>query len=218
AKTVVRASNIPTPDFFVVEDARDAASCALDFPLFVKPVAEGTGKGVSASSRVESTDGLLEACTRLLAEFGQAVLVEKFLPGREFTAGILGTGRKARVAGVMEVVPLKGDVSDLIYSYHTKSNYQDLVAYRVPDSRTSGMCGEVALAAWRALGCRDGGRVDLRMDENGVPHFIEVNPLAGLNPVHSDLPILCRLAGMGYSDLIAAIVESACERIARGVP
>jgi D-alanine-D-alanine ligase len=76
----------------------------------------------------------------------------------------------------------------------------------------------VAMAAWRGLGCRDGGRVDLRADEAGVPRFLEVNPLAGLNPVVSDLPILCTLKGLAYRDLISMIMESALTRIGKTGP
>ena len=74
------------------------------------------------------------------------------------------------------------------------------------------MAAKVALASWRILGCRDAGRVDLRSDQEGVPNFIEVNPLAGLNPIHSDLPILCGLTGMSFKELIAGIMEEACRR------
>jgi D-alanine-D-alanine ligase len=72
---------------------------------------------------------------------------------------------------------------------------------------------KTALAAWRGLGCRDGGRIDLRADADGIPQFMEVNPLAGLRPGHSDLPILCELAGMPYRELIAGIMRSALKRV-----
>lgn len=213
AKTLVRASGIPTADFVVIEDPSDIPRCTLGFPLFAKPVAEGTGKGITVASRICSQSDLVGVCTGLLAEFRQGVLVETYLPGRECTVGIVGTGAKARVVGVMEVRPKDADTTSLVYSYHTKANYTSLVDYTIPDPNTIDACAEVALGAWRALGCRDGGRVDVRMDERGIPNFIEVNPLAGLNPVHSDLPILCGLYGMSYLDLIGAIVQSACERV-----
>jgi len=70
----------------------------------------------------------------------------------------------------------------------------------------------VALAAWHALGCRDGGRVDLRSDSSGLPHFIEVNPLAGLHPEHSDLCIIAGKYGIGYQQLLTEIVQAALVR------
>ncbi|MDD4998635.1 MAG: hypothetical protein PHI99_10840, partial [Syntrophales bacterium] len=87
------------------------------------------------------------------------------------------------------------------------------IEYRLADDTQARAASETALAAWRGLGCRDGGRVDLRSDKNGTPNFIEVNPLAGLRPEHSDLPILCGLAGMPYRDLIDGIMHSALKRI-----
>ncbi|MCJ7810302.1 MAG: hypothetical protein MUP26_08595, partial [Desulfobulbaceae bacterium] len=87
------------------------------------------------------------------------------------------------------------------------------VDYRLVEDEESKRAEEVALASWRGLGCRDGGRVDLRSDGEGMPNFIEVNPLAGLHPVHSDLPILCYLAGITYQELIEMILESAEGRL-----
>lgn len=211
-KRVVRDLGVPTPDFAVVERERDVLEVRLPFPLFAKPVAEGTGKGVKASSKVSNPDELDSVCRRLLEEYAQPVLVETFLPGREFTVGIAGTGDGARVLGAMEVIFKDGAETDS-YSYINKEHYEDLVEYRLADDPFSRKAGEVALAAWRGLGCRDGGRIDLRCDAAGRPHFIEVNPLAGLNPKRSDLPILCRMAGIGYGELIRMIMESCLKRV-----
>ena len=166
----------------------------------------------SGASRIASPRELHEVCARLLREFSQPVLVETYLSGREFTAGVVGTGRSARVVGVMEVLFRKGYEGDAIYSYHSKANYEEMIMYSVPEGEMIGPCAELALASWRVLGCRDGGRVDIRMDEAGDPNFIEVNPLAGLNPVHSDLPILCRLNGIPFRELIGEILDSALKR------
>jgi D-alanine-D-alanine ligase len=140
------------------------------------------------------------------------VLVETFLPGREFTVGITGTGAKARSVAVMEVV-LTANAEAEVYSYVNKEECDDRVVYRLVDDAEARAAAEVALAAWRALGCRDGGRIDVRSDGAGRPHFLEVNPLAGLHPEHSDLPIMCRLAGIAFDDLIGRIVDSALQRI-----
>ena len=209
-KRVVRDAGVPTPDFHVVASAADVASVRLPYPLFCKPVAEGTGLGVSAKSKVRDRRELAAVCRALLKRFRQPVLVETYLPGREFTVGVLGEGRSARVVGVCEVV-LK-DKTDPAYGYANKENCEDLVLYRLTRDAEAKRAGAVALAAWRALGCRDAGRIDLRSDAGRRPSFMEVNPLPGLHPEHSDLPILCAQAGMPYGKLIAAIVNSAAKR------
>ena len=211
-KRVVRDAGVPTPDFRLVEDETDVEGVDLPFPLFCKPVAEGSSKGVTPASRVTGPDALRAVCRDLLARFGQPVLVEEYLPGRELTVGILGTGRNAVVLGVLEVL-LRSGAESGIYSFHNKEHYEALVDYRVADDADARAAGEVALAAWRVLGGRDAGRVDLRFDARGRPCFLEVNPLAGLHPVRSDLAIIARRVGLGYQGLIGRIVQSAQERV-----
>jgi D-alanine-D-alanine ligase len=213
-KRVIRDLGIPTPDFAVVEEEREAEQVDLPFPLFAKPVAEGTGKGISGSSRIESMADLVRLCGALLHEFEQPVLIETFLPGREFTVGITGTGRDARALAVIEVV-LKSEAESHAYSYVNKQRYEDLVEYRLVKDSMADKAAEVALAAYKGLGCRDAGRVDLRSDMHGQPHFMEINPLAGLHPEDSDLPILNRMAGSTYLDLIDRIISSARARVGR---
>lgn len=212
-KHVVRDQGVPTPDFHVVASAADIADVRLPFPLFCKPVAEGTGLGVSAKSKVRNRRELDRTCRSLLRRYRQPVLVETYLPGREFTVGILGDGAASRVVGVCEVV-LK-DKTDPAYGYTNKEKCEDLVLYRLVADAEAKAAGRVALAAWRGLGCRDAGRIDLRSDARGRPNFMEVNPLPGLHPEHSDLPILCAQAGMTYDKLIASIVKSAAKRVVR---
>ena len=213
-KRVIRDLGIPTPDFRVIETRRDAEKIDLPLPLFAKPVAEGTGKGIDAASKISQRDHIVPVCRGLLGRFNQPVLVETFLPGREFTVGIVGTGENATVIGVMEVL-LRQEAEQDAYSFLNKERFEDLVEYRLVKDEASKKAEAVALASWRGLGCRDAGRVDLRSDENAVPNFIEVNPLAGLHPVHSDLPILCYLAGVTYRELIEMIIESAQGRLQR---
>ncbi len=211
-KRVVRDAGLPTPPFLVVQSLRDLGRFDLEYPVFAKPVAEGTGKGISADSVIRDDRALRARCAELLARHAQPVLVEQYLPGREYTVGVVGTGDRARVVGALEVHFNPGVLP--VYSYDTKAQYLDRVHYsQAQGGEDVEWAGEIALLAWRALGCRDGGRIDLRLDADGVPNFVEVNPLAGLNPVHSDLPILCRLCDWSYDDLISAIVESARERV-----
>lgn len=211
-KRVVRDLGIATPAFALVETMDDARHVDLPFPLFAKPYAEGTGKGIGGFSKVMDQAALVETCARLLERYKQPVLVERYLPGREFTVGIVGTGRKARAIGALEVC--FGDNADATaYGYENKAYYEDLVTYRLETGSLADLCMAVALGAWRGLNCRDAGRVDLRLDEQGVPNFIEVNPLAGIHPTISDLPILCSKVGMTYKELIGEILVSAGERI-----
>jgi D-alanine-D-alanine ligase len=207
-KHVLRDLGIATPPFRVLDDPAQAASVDLPYPLFAKPVAEGTGKGISATSRVESPQHLREVCRDLLARYRQPVLVETYLPGREFTVGIIGTDSRARAVGTAEII-LRGEAERHAYSYVNKERCEDLVIYRLCDDQDARRSAELALAAWRGLDCRDAGRVDVRLDGDGHPHILEINPLAGLHPEHSDLPIICTQAGLAYRDLIEEILEEA---------
>jgi D-alanine-D-alanine ligase len=212
AKRVIRDLGIPTPDFAVVEEPGDLAAVRLPFPLFVKPISEGTGKGIDAKSIVRDRDELEGRCRFLLDTFAQPVLVETYLPGREFTVGIVGTGRKARAIAVMEVL-LRENAEKGVYSLVNKEYCEQFVDYTLVRGEEAERVSAVALAAWRGLECRDGGRLDIRADASGNPHFLEVNPLAGLHPTHSDLPILSALAGVSYRDLLGMIMASAEDRI-----
>jgi D-alanine-D-alanine ligase len=216
-KRVIRDAGLATPDFAVIESAAEAEKVKLPYPLFAKPVAEGTGKGISAASKIANPAELALTCAALLEKFRQPVLVETFLSGREFTAGITGTGSDARVIGCMEIRYGKEAQGD-VYSYINKAEYEKRIRYTAADTggrdtEASG-AAQLALAAYKTLGCRDGGRVDIRCDANGTPNFIEINPLAGLHPRHSDLPIAARFSGISYNQLIAEILASGLKRAA----
>lgn len=212
AKHVVRDSGLPTPDFAVINSASDITAVDLPYPLFAKPVAEGTGKGVTAASKITDLKMLQTTCQELLTTFRQPVLVESFLPGREFTVGIVGNGAEARSIGVLEVVLLENSEPD-VYSYHNKAFFENLVEYRVVDDPEAKKAIEVALACYRVLDCSDAGRVDLRSDGGGLPNFIEINSLAGLNPEISDLSIMARRHGIDYQQLMSMIIGAAMKRL-----
>lgn len=212
-KHIVRSQGIPTADFALIEKPSDIAKIDMPFPLFLKPVAEGSGKGVNAKSKVTDRKALITVAKELLHHFKQPVLVEAFLPGREFTVGITGTGEDAKVLGATEIVPLAGWVGDG-YGFENKdAGWEERVeivrASHLPEAKAA---GEVALAAWRALRCRDGGRIDIRCDAAGHPHFIEVNPIAGLRPEHSDLCFIANYEGVTYTQLIEKIMTSFVKR------
>jgi len=210
-KRVVRDAGIATPPFALVNSLKDIAHIDLQYPLFVKPNAEGTGKGIDSKSKVDTPGQLEEICSILLPRFPAGLIVEGYLPGREFTIGIVGTGDQAISVGIMEVI-LNENAEAHSYTYVNKELCDEFVTYRIPEEAVSLPCIRLALDAWKVLNCCDGGRVDVRMDAEGNPHFLEVNPLAGLHPEHSDLPIICNFMGIPYTELIRMIMKSALQR------
>jgi D-alanine-D-alanine ligase len=211
-KRVVRDAGVRTPEFCVVSTPADVDEVRLSFPLFAKPLAEGTGKGVTPRSRITSPEELREVCRGLLREYRQPVLVEEYLPGREFTTGIIGTGAEAEAVGSMEVI-MRDTAEPHAYTYVNKEDCDERILYELARGEDARACAEISLRAWRALGCRDSGRIDIRMDGQGRVSFMEVNPLAGLHPRHSDLPIICSLVGVSFPELIRRIMASATSRI-----
>jgi D-alanine-D-alanine ligase len=211
AKRVVRDHGLPTAPFALVDRPEDAAAVDLPPPLFVKPVAEGSSKGVTRRSQVESREDLVAACAELIGTFRQPVLVESFLPGREMTVGIVGNGGDARVLGVMEVAFRAG--AEPAYTAHNKKEYATWIDYSMLDGEPLAQkARKLALAAYEALGCRDLARVDIRCDAAGEPQFLEINPLPGLHPTYSDLPILADRAGIPYAELLGQVVEASARR------
>lgn len=211
AKHVLRDQGIATADFRLVSCEADIDRVNLPFPLFTKPVAEGTAKGISGTSKVTTRAELEAECRRLLTRYRQPVLVETYLAGREFTVGITGTGVKAVAVGTLEIV-LLDKAEPHAYTYTNKEQCEELCAFPLADEVSAAEAEALALAAWRGLDCRDAGRVDLRADGAGKMHVMELNPLPGLHPEHSDLPILCTAKGVPYEELIRRIMDSAKQR------
>ena len=213
-KHIIAAAGVPTADWALLERSEDVDRLTLELPLLAKPVAEGTGKGVTPRSVIRDRADLRSVVVDLLARYQQPVLLETFLPGREFTVGLLGTADSTRALGTLEIVLREGAEAD-VYSYQNKEECESRIEYRhvtcadplVAESE------RIAITAWRALGCRDGGRVDLRCDAAGRPMFLEVNPLAGLHPSHSDLPMIATAVGLPYPELIRQIIDSAAQRV-----
>jgi len=211
SKLLVEAAGVPVSPGRVIKELTeldDLMNEEIDFPVFLKPVAEGTGKGITTRSLVNSKEELMTLCTELLNDYNQPVLIEEFLPGREFTVGILGHAKNASIIGGMEIICKDG----LPYSNEVKENYEEFASYLPIDDEVREECYAVALKSWIALGGVDAGRIDLRINRAGKVCFIEANPLAGLNPHSSDLPILSRMCGKDYSYLIENIINSALLR------
>jgi D-alanine-D-alanine ligase len=215
AKRLVREAGVPTPAFMVASGAASELQGWRAFPAFVKPLAEGTGKGCEAASLVMSAEALAAAATALLNRYRQPVLVESYLPGREFTVGIVGNGAEARVLGVCEIL-LKPEADANVYSLRNKELCEELVTYVRADDEEARLAGARALLAYHALECRDAARIDFRSDASGEPHFLEANTLAGLHPRHSDLPILAAQNGVPYVALIGTILDAALARYGLG--
>jgi D-alanine-D-alanine ligase len=211
-KRVMKAEGIPTPDSQEILSPQQIHGLKTPLPAFVKPAAEGSGKGIRSDSRVASDAELQEIALRTGITYGWPILIEEYLPGAEITVGIVGNG-DARCLGAMEIEFLSG--SGGIYSYATKQDYLKLVKYHVPPrlpESTIRQVQDLALKTYHLTGCRDFGRVDLRLDAAGNPKVLEINPLAGLNPVSSDLIIMAKAQGNSYRTVIADILEAAINR------
>jgi len=207
-RLIVSAAGVPVSPGMLISEMKDVDRCNLKYPLFIKPVSEGTGKGITEKSLVTSESELRQMVEFLLTRFNQPALVEEYLPGREFTVGVIGSGDDATAIGGMEI-----ECKDnLPYSVEYKENYQIFCKYKPLTSEFSDECKTVALNVWKALGAVDAGRVDVKADRNGRLCFMEVNPLAGLHPIHSDLPILSNMTGIKYQTLIEMIMHSAIKR------
>jgi len=217
AKRVVASRGLATPRHLLVEklDALPDGDepGGLCFPLIVKPAWEGSSKGVRLASRVTTPALLREQVAFVLEGYGGPALVEEFCEGEEFTVGVIGN-ESPRVVGVMQIRhrTLKSD--EFLYSLEVKRDWENQVEYLVPPPVSPRLLAELetlALGCYRALGCRDVSRVDLRL-KGSVPHFIEVNPLPGLSPTYGDLPILAGRMGWSHRELVLAIVHNALER------
>lgn len=215
AKRLAASMGVATPKFAVVERASEAEDLPLAFPLIAKPLFEGSSMGIRRHSRVTDVAALKREIERLRRDYDQPALVEEFCSGPEFTVGVIGNGDRARVIGVMEIVPKLAKPDEFVYSLEVKRDWENEVEYHVPPKRESKVTrdvGALALAAYRALGCRDISRVDVRLTHTGEPRFLEVNPLPGLNPNTGDLCILSARSGLPYGELVAQIVENARAR------
>lgn len=217
-KHVVRSHGIHTAPFAVIERVEQLSAVSMEFPLFAKPVGEGSSMGITDRAKVRDRAELDACVRRLLERYREPVLVEAFLPGAEFTVGILGTGARARVLGTSSLTPRIVRADEFVYSLAIKqlADWRDHVAIDCPpraDPRTREAVESVALDAYRALGCRDVGRVDVRLDGAGRAAFIEINPLPGLSPGYSDLSMIADATGHSHEWLIAQIVEGAIDRL-----
>ena len=223
AKEILTYHKIPNAKFLVAERIEEIKNISFEFPFIVKPISEGSSKGIFSSSLVKNQNELEEEVKRILFSYNQPALIEEFLPGREFTVAILGNGDEAEVLPIIEIryddFPV--DVVPL-YSYEakwildTKENEFDVFDCPAKlDPRLKSKIKDTVLKTYNFLRCKDWSRIDIRLDKNGVPNIIEINPLPGIMPnpnENSSFPKAARAAGMTYNQMIQSVLYSAAKR------
>jgi D-alanine-D-alanine ligase len=224
-KATLAFNGIPTPRFAVVDNLADLEllTASLPLPLFVKPLHEGSSKGITDSNLCRDRRQLSRQTRFLLENYRQPVLVEEYLPGKEFTCAVLGNGDEATVLPIVgmnfDALP---DGAVPIYSFDAKFVWdrpeKPLEIFQCPariSSELQASIERVTLDAFRVLGCRDWARIDVRLDAAGNPNVLEVNPLPGILPDPADnscLPKAARAAGIGYDELIQSCLRYAAAR------
>ena len=225
-KEILRAHAVPTADWSLVKSAGEIPALlarAAAWPLFAKPVHEGSSKGITERNLAASPEALASIVAELLERYQQPVLVERFLPGAEFTCGVLGNGAEARVLPLvgMNFGALPAGALP-IYGFEAKWLWdrpeEPLPIFECPARIAEPLRAEiedVVLRTFSALGCRDWSRIDVRLDGDGRANVVEVNPLPGILPDASDnscLPKAARAAGLDYDALIGACLHAAAAR------
>jgi D-alanine-D-alanine ligase len=221
-KEILSHHGIPTARFTVVGGPEELDGFAA-WPAIVKPLHEGSSMGITRASYCRSRAEVRRAIEGVVARYRQPALVEGYLGGREFTCAILGNGNDARALPIIEInfAALPPDALP-IYSYEAKWIWdrpeEPLDIFRCPadvDAELAAAVERTSLAAYRLLRCRDWARIDLRCDDRGVPHVLEVNPLPGIHPdpaMNSCLPKAARAAGLDYSEMILSVLRAGAAR------
>lgn len=216
---VLKSAGIPVPEMFMVKDSQEVVKLKNIFETkkmyVVKPRWEGSSKGIFLNSVVDNFQDLKERVHEILDQYHQPALVEEFLENDEITVGVYGNNGVASVLGMMKIVPQQKSQKIFIYSIETKRDWQNKVKYepqnKIPSSVQTKIT-QAVLAAFEALEIRDIARIDFRLDSHDNPKIIDVNLLPGLSPRYSDLPILYRLNGGAYPELIKTILQESFKR------
>ncbi|HYM20830.1 MAG TPA: ATP-grasp domain-containing protein [Candidatus Kapabacteria bacterium] len=225
-KETLAYHNVPVGRFASTTDRSATLEKLLPgcgYPVVVKPTSEGSSKGVTNSSFVKDDTELRAEISRIVNEYGQQAIVEEFLSGREFTVAVIGNGSEARVLPIVEIkfnaLPAEANA---LYSYEAKWVYDTaehpLDLFSCPADLPAELEREitdVVLRAYHVLGCRDWSRIDIRLNVNGNANVIEVNPLPGILPNPEDnscFPKAARTAGMGYNEMMLAVLAAGCKR------
>jgi len=223
AKEILSFHQIPNPAFHVITSVEELRGRTIELPSVVKPLHEGSSKGVLNASIVRSQKELVVQVERVLNDYAEPALVEKFLPGREFTVALLGNGQSLRVFPIVEIRldQLPEGVNPL-YSYEAKwvwdQSDHPVEMYDCPahiDSDLERRIKETCISVFSVLRCRDWCRIDLRLDASGTPNIVELNPLPGILPNpddHSSFPMAARAAGFSYNAMLNAVLDAAILR------
>ncbi|MHC1738759.1 MAG: ATP-grasp domain-containing protein [Ignavibacteriaceae bacterium] len=223
AKEILSYYKIPNAPFQIFNELGELNSFHLNFPVIIKPIAEGSGKGITSASVVYDVNNLKLGVDKILSEYKQPALVEEFLEGREFTVAILGNGQEAVVLPIIEIdfTPFPKDFTP-IYSYEAKwildSKENQLDIFSCPakiSNQLENSIREIALSTYNTLRCKDWSRIDMRLDRNNIPNVIEINPLPGILPDPRDnscYPKAARAAGMDYNTMINKVLNVARKR------
>ncbi|MCX6168795.1 MAG: ATP-grasp domain-containing protein [Ignavibacteriales bacterium] len=223
AKEVLSYHNIHTAKFLLIETLEDLANFSLKFPVMIKPVAEGSSKGIFNSSLVKNISELTERLSTNLEIYNQPFLVEEYLPGREFTVALIGNDSETEVLPIVEINlhELPKELAP-IYSYEAKwiadTRENPLNIFSCPadiDKTLYKKIEDIALRTYKVLRCKDWSRVDVRLDADGEPNIIEVNPLPGILPDPKDnscFPKAARVHGLSYEEMINKVLLTAAKR------
>jgi D-alanine-D-alanine ligase len=214
ARRLAASAGVPVPRGVVLAPGQSPAAAlesGIPYPLIVKPAWEGSSKGIRNKCLAATPDALVEAVAMVGRDHRQPVLVEEFIDGEELTVGVLGNA-PPHILGVMRVTPVQ-PTKYFVYSLEIKRDFRRLVHYDLPalPPAVAAAVERATFTAYRALGCRDVSRIDFRL-RDGVPYFLEVNPLPGLNPQSSDLCIMAGLCGWSYARLVETIWNAALAR------
>ena len=214
-KKLVAAAGVSTPRWQVIANEEELCQISWDgfpFPAIIKPAYEGSSKGIRLDSIVNTPEQATGAVPKLLAYYRQPVMVEEFIDGDEVTVGIVGNS-PPRVLGLMRILPRRNEAT-FVYSLEVKRDWKVLVDYECPARLGEKVVNEISassLKVFRALGCRDFARLDFRVSPEGMPYFLEINPLPGLGD-YSDLVIMAIKLGWTHEALIGAVLDAALER------
>lgn len=215
-KRFAKSIGVLTPKFKVINNLKELKKFKFrNFPCVLKLKNEGSSIGLRLSSKLKNLKELKEKAEELLEKYKEPVLVEKFIGGKEITLGIIGNENNLKFTGLMEIRPKKLKQEEFLYSLEVKRNFKEEVEYIVPpeiDKKIMEKIKKYSLKLFNYLSLRDFSRFDFRLDEEGNPYFLEINPLPGLNPQTSDLPIMAYKMGLSYEKLIMSVLESAFER------
>ncbi|MBN2105038.1 ATP-grasp domain-containing protein [bacterium] len=223
-KEILGFYQIPTPAFQVFYSDNAMATEHLIYPVIVKPIAEGSSKGINNRSVVNDPTAAKSVIAEKLLKYEQPVIVESFLTGAEFTVALWGNGEEVEALPIVEIcfeeLP---EGAWPMYSYEAKwvwdSPDKPLQIFQCPakiDAKLNQEIVSVAKRAYYILGIRDWCRIDIRLDQEGVPNILELNPLPGILPdpkENSCFPKSARTAGYSYSDMIGRLISIACRRV-----